>query len=186
MLRYLAICIFSLVIAVGGYHLSAKAGSNFVSEGVVSSATELSTPKQEVLLTISGLINKTNSSDEALFDLPMLQSLSPYHLETHTLITDGLQRFDGVLMRDVLEAVAIDKSATMVLATALNDYQVKIPLSDFYAYDVILATHMNEEALRPIEKGPLWIVYPRDQFRKLQDIRFDYKWVWQLTKIHVY
>ena len=37
----------------------------------------------------------------------------------------------------------------------------------------------------PDDKGPFWIVYPRDQHEVLQDIRYDYRWVWQLDSLQV-
>lgn len=177
---------FILITGLGLFHLQAQAETNGLSEDLLNQEVGLSTLQEKVVLTITGLIHKTNYGTEARFDLPMLQALPASQLETHTLITDGLKHFDGVLMRDLLKAVAVDESATLVLATALNDYQVKIPISDFYQYDVLLATHMDGQVLLPTGKGPLWIVYPRDQFRHLQDIRFDYKWVWQLSDLYVY
>jgi hypothetical protein len=35
------------------------------------------------------------------------------------------------------------------------------------------------------DKGPLWIAYPRDFNKVLQDSRYDARWVWQLNKLHV-
>jgi hypothetical protein len=35
------------------------------------------------------------------------------------------------------------------------------------------------------DKGPLWIVYPRDDYSVLHDARYDSRWVWQLNKLHI-
>lgn len=150
-----------------------------------SSPDLLEQPEGPVLLVISGLITKTNQPNEAHIDLAMLQKLPAYRLTTHTLVTDGVLHFDGVLVRDLLDWVGVSDSASVMMASALNDYAVNIPLKDFYDYDVLLATHMEGEQLSAMNKGPLWIVYPRDQWRKLQDIRYDYRWVWQLNKIQI-
>lgn len=150
-----------------------------------ASSSQLSKPEGPVVLEISGLIANTNQANEAHFDLAMLQKLPAHTLITQTLVTDGMLRFDGVLMRDLLALVEVSDTASVMIATALNDYTVSIPLKDFYEYDVLLATHMEGEQLSAMDKGPLWIVYPRDQWRKLQDIRYDYRWVWQLNKIQI-
>lgn len=70
-------------------------------------------------------------------------------------------------------------------AIALNDYAVDIPTADFYAYDVLVAYRMDGATLNRNDKGPLWIVYPRDDHAALQDIRYDYRWVWQLYRLDV-
>jgi len=140
-------------------------------------------PAGEVLLIIEGAISNTNSDTGAHLDLDTILSLPAYTLDTSTAVTDGVRHFEGVLMRDLLQRVGA--SGTMVEARALNNYSVDIPIGDFHAYDVILATHMDGKRLLPSDKGPFWIVYPRDQWRQLQDIRYDYRWVWQLNRLTI-
>ncbi|WP_417604423.1 molybdopterin-dependent oxidoreductase [Primorskyibacter flagellatus] len=116
-------------------------------------------------------------------DRAALDDLSAVTIKTSTVITDGTHSFTGFLMRDLLDHLGA--TGTSVTAVALNDYSVEIPMNDFYDYDVIVATHMDGKALRRADKGPFWIVYPRDDHRALQDIRFDYRWVWQLYQLDV-
>lgn len=145
----------------------------------------LDRPVGKVILTVDGLISHYNVNAKAQFDLAMIQALPTSTLYTSTAVTDGVKRFDGVLVRDLFELLGLSDQALHVDASALNDYLVEIPLADFYEYDVLLATHMDGVLLKPIDKGPLWIVYPRDSRRKLQDIRYDYRWVWQLKHLHI-
>ncbi|QYX56446.1 molybdopterin-dependent oxidoreductase [Roseovarius sp. SCSIO 43702] len=116
-------------------------------------------------------------------DMDTLRALPQVTLETSTVVTDGTHRFTGVLMRDLLDMVEAD--GDQVTATALNDYAVDIPVSDFRDYDVVVAHAMDDEPLDRADKGPLWIVYPRDDHAELQDIRYDYRWVWQLSGLDV-
>ena len=143
----------------------------------------LEASRGDVVLTIRGNIAQTNTEDSAQFDAQMLATLETHTLETTTSVTDGVNQFEGFLMRDLLDWVGAE--GEQVIATALNDYIVEIPLEDFYQYDVLAATHMDGEALTPRDKGPLWIVYPRDDHSELQDIRYDYPWVWQLNGLQV-
>ncbi|HZJ94108.1 MAG TPA: molybdopterin-dependent oxidoreductase [Thiopseudomonas sp.] len=145
----------------------------------------LELPKDKVVLTVDGLIEQTNMNGQAVFDLTMLQSLPVSTISTSTVVTDGVKRFDGVLVRDLFARLGVAEHAQYVEAVAFNDYRIDIPLVDFYEYDVLLATHMDGQQLTLADKGPLWVVYPRDEHRKLQDIRFDYRWVWQLKQLSI-
>jgi len=149
----------------------------------VSAEEALPTPQGSVVLTVSGNITHTNDGDKAVFDMQMLHELPHKHLQTDTSVTDGEQQFEGVLMRDVLRRVGATGSA--VLLTALNDYTVQVPVQDFDAFDAVLAWAMNDELLQAKDKGPLWLVYPRSQHQELRDIRYDYRWVWQLVHVEV-
>ncbi|MFY0990528.1 molybdopterin-dependent oxidoreductase [Halomonas sp. C05BenzN] len=132
---------------------------------------------------MSGEITTTNHDDEARFDRALLESLPRHRLSTSTVVTDGINHFEGFLMRDLLERVGAEGNTAVALA--LNDYLIEIPREDFYRYDVLVADTMDGERLTPRDKGPLWIVYPRDDHRELQDIRYDYRWVWQLYQLEI-
>lgn len=144
---------------------------------------ELGQPTGSIVLEIHGKINKTNNKDAALFDIDMLFNLPEHELSTSTVVTNGIHIFKGFLLRDLLELV--QANGKTVTATALNDYAVKIDLQEFYDFDVIVAYEMDGERLLTSDKGPLWIIYPRDDHKKLQDIRYDYRWVWQLYRLDI-
>ncbi len=144
-----------------------------------SHATDLTAPTGAVVLTISGAIEVGNNAGSAEFDLALLESLPTATLETTTPWTEGLQVFRGVLMRDLLQAV--QASGTAVKATALNDYFVEIPIEDFAADPVLLATRRNGETMTVRNKGPLWIIYPSDS----SNPRAQERMVWQLSKLEI-
>lgn len=135
------------------------------------------------VLRIEGDIS-WEGTDHAMLDLATLQTLTPYRISTSTVVTDGVLDFDGVLLRDVFDYVGA--RGNKVTATALNGYQVEIPMQDFLDFDVILAWAVDDQPLKADDKGPFWIIYPRDQHDVLQDIRYDYRWVWQLSALRVH
>jgi hypothetical protein len=94
-----------------------------------------------------------------------------------------VHRFDGFLMRDLLGLVGAQ--GLTVAATALNDYVIDIDIEEFDRFDVLVAYEMDGKPLLPSDKGPLWIVYPRYQHPELQDIRYDYRWIWQLRRLDI-
>lgn len=143
----------------------------------------LSMPDGPVMLEIHGAITNTNADGAALFDRAMLKALPRVHIDTHTSVTDGVHGFDGFLIRDLLERVGA--TGDTVVATALNNYVIEFDSDEFYKYDIIAAYKMDGRRLVASRKGPLWIVYPRDEHEELQDIRYDYRWVWQLIRLDV-
>ncbi|MBA4501828.1 molybdopterin-dependent oxidoreductase [Marinobacterium marinum] len=144
-------------------------------------------PVTPVILTVGGHIAhfNTDTSDrrEARLDQTLLDTLPRRTLITSTVVTDGSRTFEGFLMRDLLNR--LEAQGSTVAATALNDYVIRIPFDDFYRYDVLVADTMDGRRLTPRDKGPLWIVYPRDTHDELQDIRYDYRWVWQLHRLEI-
>lgn len=146
-------------------------------------AGPLPSPGDRPLLRVTGNITHTNHADAAHFDRELLATLPRHELQTSTSVTDGINHFEGFLMRDLLEWIGAEGDT--VISVALNDYLVEIPMADFHDYDVLVADTMDGEILTPRDKGPLWIVYPRDDHRALQDIRYDYRWVWQLHHLEI-
>lgn len=150
---------------------------------IKSSSLDLATPQSDPVLEIIGSLTNRNSENGAQFDMEMLRALPAVTIETHTSVTDGVKRFEGFLVRDLLKSLGA--AGKVIRASAINDYTVEIPMSDLERFDVIVAHSMDGEPLSPHDKGPLWIVYPRDQHPELQDIRYDYRWVWQLNVLDV-
>jgi hypothetical protein len=149
---------------------------------VVQAAEPLRAPKGPVLLTVSGSIAHTNAPGEARFDREMLDALGNATIRTKTPWTEGVQTFAGVPLRVLLDRVGA--RGTKLDAFALDDYKVFIPLEDL-KYDLLLAMHLNGQVMTTRDKGPLWIVYPRDDHQELMDSRYQHRWVWQLKRLHV-
>lgn len=142
----------------------------------------LAAPKaiaESPLLTLTGAVD----GGQVEISRSDLDALEWHEIATSTTVTDGRPLFRGVLMRDIL-ALA-EARGEMVTARALNDYVIDIPVGDFHKFDVIAALYMDGTALTPRDKGPIWIVYPRDDHGVLADIRYDMRWVWQLVALHV-
>lgn len=155
----------------------------FITPVKIGSCLELLRPKSPAILEVRGAIAKSNVKGEAHFDMEMLKALPVTRLETSTAVTDGVRRFEGFLMRDLL--AHIGAVGTIVTARALNDYAIEIAIEEFDRFDILVAYEMDGMPLLPSDKGPLWMVYPRDQHAELQDIRFDYRWVWQLRWLDI-
>lgn len=150
---------------------------------LAGSGHALEAPQGRVILTVSGSITETNADDTALFDRPMLESLEQQVTRTHTPWHDGQVTFTGPLGRDVLEAVGARGS--MLRVTALNDYSATVPVADFLEYDVILAMSLDGTPLRVRDQGPLFIIYPFDDYPELLTEKMMTRSVWQVVHIDV-
>lgn len=113
-------------------------------------------------------------------------ALKAVEYTTSTDWTDGANRFSGPLIRDVIESAGLDTASIETIhATAANDYTVKIPADDIVNYKVILATEMDGKRLTLRDKGPLWVVYPRDDHAELNDPEINARWIWQLVELKI-
>jgi hypothetical protein len=80
---------------------------------------------------------------------------------------------------------AIGTETGTLLATAINDYTVEIPLSDATEGGPILAMRMNGEIMSLRDKGPLWVIYPYDQNAAYRSEVTYSRSIWQLDRIEV-
>lgn len=150
---------------------------------VSARTTEMKPPQGKVILTVSGNIENTNRPGAADFDLEMLEALGTETLSTTTSWTDGIQEFSGVLLRKVMATVGA--RGKTVEAIALNDYTYDIEIEDFSKFPVILATKRNGRILKVRDKGPLWIIYPLDDFTEQDQDQIELRMVWQLRQLIV-
>ncbi|MCA2012252.1 hypothetical protein LCM17_12210 [Cereibacter sphaeroides] len=123
-----------------------------------------------------------------VFDDAALARLPWHDIVTHTAWTEGPQLFRGPRLADVLSPFAgppIALAQRRLRLTALNDFVIEIPASDAWTFDPILAREANGVPMRVRDKGPLWLVYPRDSLPALQDPLMDERWIWQIRLIEV-
>ena len=162
----------------------AAATIGILALGADAGAEGLPSPHNKPILEITGHISVINTPERtALFDREMLEQMGVTKMQTSTPWTDGRPVFEGVLMRNLLKRVgASGKSITVV---ALNDYKVTLPISDFEEYPIILAYKMDGQVLKVRDKGPLWIIYPQDEFSELHDKSVHKKWIWQIKEFQV-
>jgi hypothetical protein len=146
-------------------------------------AEELVKPNGPVILEISGKISRPNVGKAAHFDRALFESLPQASVTTATPWTEGKIVFEGVFLKELLDAVGANGSK--LTAVALNDYQAVLPREDWQAYDVLIAIKMNGEYMRIRDMGPLWIIYPLDDAPSWALSGFHARMVWQLREIVV-
>lgn len=144
---------------------------------------ELAKPDGKVLLIVAGDVGETNMGAEAHLDRDLLQSIGMKTLRTSNQYEPGVHDFKGVMLKDLLSFLGATGST--LIATALDGYSIEIPVQDANKFPVILAMEKNGKQMTVREKGPIWVVYPIDQFEELKDQKYSSRSIWQLKRIDV-
>lgn len=131
----------------------------------------------QVILTISGL------GDEIEYTLADLMAMESASFETSTIWSEGVLSFTGLPLHVLLEELGITDGR--LLARAINDYAVEVPVSDGVEGGPILAYLMNGEEMSIRNKGPLWLVYPFDLNANYRSEVIYSRSIWQLDRIEV-
>ena len=163
-------------------------------------AAELPRPAGPVVLTIHGNIANSNRGPvdpfldaffqfgnvkfdrAAAFDRAMLEKLGMHKLRAKYETWPVWLDFEGPLLRDVVKAAGAKGQGIRVFA--IDNYGAEIPLADTEKYDIVLALKANGRWLGLGDRGPTWVVYPRDQHPELK-AQDDAKWVWSAIRIEV-
>lgn len=103
-------------------------------------------------------------------------------IKTKVLTLGETQRsVKGVLARDLLDYVGA--KAQIMKVTALDGYQIEVPVADIETYDVVIATEIDGKALSVRDKGPAWLIYPVSGNKELDDTVYESRSVWQIKSI---
>ncbi|WP_108814105.1 molybdopterin-dependent oxidoreductase [Loktanella sp. Alg231-35] len=135
---------------------------------------------QGVILTLS---STTQPDVMTEFTLVELEALGEGQFTTTTIWTTGPQTFSGISLDVFLASQGIESGT--ILASAINDYTVEIPVSDATDDGPMIAYRLNGEEMSIRDKGPLWIVYPYDSKTDYQAEVIYSRSIWQLDRITI-
>lgn len=159
-----------------GIVLAFGIGSNAMAE-------EFSVPVGATVLTVSGNIGITNVEDTLVFDRETLMAFQATTFETSTIWTEGVHSFTGVPLYILTDLLGVQDG--QILATAINDYTVEIPVSDAVEGGPIIAYLMDGEEMTLRDKGPLWVIYPYDRSSSFRTEVVYSRSIWQLDRLEV-
>ena len=136
-------------------------------------------PGESILLTVTD----PGLDSVRTYDREALMTLDETTFETSTIWTEGLHSFTGIELADLTEALGVTDGT--LLATAINEYSVEIPVSDAVEDGPIIAYLMDGEQMSVRDKGPLWLVYPYDSDADYRTEVIYSRSIWQLDRIQV-
>jgi hypothetical protein len=141
-------------------------------------------PEEEVLLTVSGKIGATNGDGIIAMDRAAIEAVGLVEYHVQDPFEDREIVYRGVLMRDLLKLWQVADEAKTIRLVALNDYQIDIPIEDFYQYPVLYAMQADGVYMAPDYQGPAMLVYPVDNY-EFDLIAIKRRWIWQIKQITV-
>ncbi|MEM6619963.1 MAG: molybdopterin-dependent oxidoreductase [Pseudomonadota bacterium] len=123
---------------------------------------------------------------ETVLTLADLAALPQATLRTGNDFVDGSRDFRGPRAADVVALLdGLPAAVDEAFLTAANDYTTTVPLSDFARFGVILAMQMDGAPLSRRDKGPIWLIYPIDDFDELRDPSINNRLIWQLVRMEL-
>ena len=138
-----------------------------------------------VLLTVGGLVGPGQPDGSVDFNLAMLDALPQHGFSTATPWFTRPHRFSGPLLRGVLAAAGAQPQARTLLAVALNNYKIELPVDDARQFDVIVASRLDDKPMSVRDKGPLFIIYPFHAHPELRSERYYSRSAWQLRRLEL-
>ncbi|MEO0705894.1 MAG: molybdopterin-dependent oxidoreductase [Cyanobacteria bacterium J06649_5] len=154
-----------------------------VTPATIQPGDPIPDPTGEPVIVITGRIQSGQpplKMDQASLDRLMQVEytvLDPFEKENTT--------FRGILFRDLLDLWQVDPEATCLTMTALNDYEVQIPIALLREYPVMFAQQQNGEMMTRDYRGPAMLVAPTDQYPSVKALAQQDYWIWQIATIHV-
>lgn len=115
-------------------------------------------------------------------DLADLSRLPRYKLLTNSPWEEGVQEFEGVLFRDVLNLLRLS-DAKAVIIHAVDNYSQRIPRKDWVDYPTLLALRANGAFLTRRNQGPTRLVYPVLEHPELDNPVHKNRWVWLIETV---
>ena len=144
----------------------------------LSGAVEASEP---VVLTIELPKVGDQAARVVEFTLADLSALPATEFSTTTNWTSGMQRFTGLMLRDLLDH--LDVMPSHLELKAFNDYSVGLDVSDPTFDGALLAYRRNDQVMPTRDKGPLWVVYHYDSDAAFRTEVVYSNSIWQLDRI---
>ena len=164
-------------------------------------------PSGPTLLTIGGAISRSNrgARDAALdqlmvkhevnfspawgFDSGSLQRLPAISVRPRLEYDGKPHKLTGPLLTTVLAEAGVSPGAALQIGIrAIDGYLVEIALSDIVSYEMILATHIDDQALALGGLGPQWAVFDPAGVPALRDKPLNEQFAqcpWGAYYIHV-
>jgi hypothetical protein len=152
-----------------------------VDDGTLAAGEEISSPKGEVVLTVSGDIGAANKGKTLELDLASLEQMRRVRLETAEPFLKRRVTFEGVLLSDLLAVADVPDTASTVSLTALDDYKVDFKVADVRSSQMLLATKADGKHMPVDRSGPIRIVFPdSSSMGRNPDL-----WIWSVASMKV-
>ena len=130
---------------------------------------------EDYRLTVTGLVNNEleYTYDDVISNYPVFEKVVTLHCVEGWSVTI---LWEGILVKDLIEAAGVDPNATVVIFYAYDGYSTSVPLDYIINNNIIMAYKMNGVVLPP-ERG-----FP---FQLVAESKWGYKWIKWITTIEL-
>lgn len=132
-------------------------------------------------LAESSLAVTTANGKTVQISMTELMALEATEINSSTPWTDGVQKFRGVAFDLLFDTYGL--IAETVRVSALNDYNVMVPVNVLRNDGAILAYHLNGAEMSVREKGPFWVIFPYDAKERFNTDTYWAYSVWQVQSV---
>ena len=179
-LAAMLVAVLAIVACGGG---SSAAPYETVSSASISRGDSIPAPTGEVILTLMGDLEVTNSGDTLRLDMPTLEGFGLVKYTVNDPWLEATNSYTGVLMSDLSKVLGASGASTSIRITALDDYSVDIRLVDVEKWPILLATRINGEYMDIENSGPTRVIYPHDTFPDIDKVETKTQWIWNIKSV---
>lgn len=136
---------------------------------------------EEIQHSEAELVVSHPDGTEAHYSPAELELFPTFRLETTTPWRTEAAVFEGVRLKDVLNANGLSEAGA-ISVVAENEYTVSIPGIAWQELDIMVATRVNGAPISRRERGPIQFVVDMDAYQASSIAREDYL-VWMAARI---
>jgi hypothetical protein len=185
-MRFLvAIPLVIVLTASAGCASPPKQPYDVVTPASIPPGSALPQPVTETALSFSGSIGTTNVGTTLTLDMPTLERLGLVTYSIDDPWRKARTAYTGVLVSDVLTAIAVPASATSLHMVAMDDYEVDLPIATVQKYPILLATRADGQYMSVEDGGPTRIIYPYDTSPELDPLATKDQLIWSIKSFEV-
>jgi len=120
---------------------------------------------------------------ETSYSPAQLEEMATYSLTTTTPWREAPANFEGIMLRDVLQAHGLDTANTL-LVTAENDYTTTLTRELVENVDIMIATRVDGRPHSRRARGPIQFIIDAGDF-SASDLTSESNFVWMAARIEV-
>jgi hypothetical protein len=133
------------------------------------------------------LVQLPGEAAPRLLPADQLAALPQSGFQTSTVWTEGVDRYDGVMLADLLRHLGVDPAAFSgaIVVEALDGYSARIPAALVTGAGPLLALRRNGAPMPVRNQGPIWLLFPFDDDPLLRIESIYALAVWQVRALRI-
>ena len=113
-----------------------------------------------------------------------LEAMQQVEITTSNAFMDHPATFRGPSAYALIDQIG-RAGANVVRLSSANEFFIDVDIAELADYGVILAIEVDDKRLTMRDRGPIWLMYPVDQFEELQNPSMNNRLIWHLQTIEL-